>query len=138
MLEITFEYWNKLASQTVTISSLLGGFTIAIIANMLVSELNTKLSKTIMVSSTIAACLFLITVFAMTSVILKTTDGYPIQITETDFRSERLLGTLTFFLGVVSLLVIIALAGWSKSRKLGMFTTVASIATLISIFILIS
>lgn len=138
MLEITFEYWNKLASQTVTISSLLGGFTIAIIANMLVSELNTKLSKTIMVASTIAACLFLITVFAMTSVILKTTEGYPIQITETDFRPERLLGTLTFFLGVVSLLVIIALAGWSKSKKLGVFTTAASIATLISIFILIS
>jgi len=28
MIELTFEYWNKLAEQTITISSLLGGFSI--------------------------------------------------------------------------------------------------------------
>ena len=66
MTEITFEYWNKLAEQTITISSLLGGFSIAVIANFLVSDLNTKLSKSIMTVSTLAACFFLITVFPMT------------------------------------------------------------------------
>ncbi len=42
MIEISFEYWNKLADQTLVISSLLGGFSIAIIANLLVSEVNTR------------------------------------------------------------------------------------------------
>jgi len=47
MTELTFEYWNKLASQTITISSLLGGFTIAVIANFLVSETKTRLKNNI-------------------------------------------------------------------------------------------
>ena len=42
MTEITFEYWNKLSEQIVMISSLLGGFSIAVIANFLVSNLNTN------------------------------------------------------------------------------------------------
>jgi hypothetical protein len=60
MTEITFEYWNKLAEQTITISSLLGGFSIAVIANLLVSDLNTKLLKSIMAVSTLAASVVLI------------------------------------------------------------------------------
>ncbi|MEH6656866.1 hypothetical protein [Leeuwenhoekiella marinoflava] len=58
MTEITFEYWNKLADQTITISSLLGGFSIAVVANLLVSNVNNRLSKTIMIVSTLAAIFF--------------------------------------------------------------------------------
>lgn len=58
MTEITFEYWNKLADQTITISSLLGGFSIAVVANLLVSNVNNRLSKTIMIVSTLAASFF--------------------------------------------------------------------------------
>lgn len=64
MTEITFEYWNKLADQIIMISSLLGGFTIAVIANLLVSEVNTRLFKNIMIVSTLTASFFLISVFA--------------------------------------------------------------------------
>lgn len=138
MIETTFEYWNKLASHILTISSLLGGFSIAIIANMLVSDLNSQLSKKIMVASTLAACFFLISVFAMTSLILKTTDGYPLKVIEGDFTFERILGMSTFFFGTISLLVIISLAGWTKSKKMGLFTTVAGVLTLILIMILMT
>ena len=44
MIELTFEYYNKLADQIITISSLLGGFSIAIIANFLVQETKTRLT----------------------------------------------------------------------------------------------
>jgi hypothetical protein len=33
MIEIALEYWNKLADQIIVISSLLGGFSIAVVAN---------------------------------------------------------------------------------------------------------
>lgn len=79
MAETTFEYWNKLAEQLITISSLLGGFTIAVIANLLVAEVNTRLSRNIMIASTLAAGFFLITVFAMTKVLMLTTDGYHVK-----------------------------------------------------------
>ncbi len=138
MIEISFEYWNKLASQLLTISSLLGGFSIAVIANLLVSELNTRLSKSIMVAATLAACFLLIIVFAMTSLILKTTEGYPIKVIESDFEFEQILGMLTFFLGMVSLIVVISLAGWTKSKKMGLFTSGIGVLTLVLIFVLLT
>ncbi|WP_299778837.1 hypothetical protein [uncultured Formosa sp.] len=133
MTEITFEYWNKLAEQTITISSLLGGFSIAVIANLLVSEMNTKLSKTIMVVSTLAASFFLITVFAMTNVLMKTTVGYPFKVVDNDLSLPRILGSISFFLGIVSLIAMISLAGWTKSKKMGRFTTIVGITTLVLI-----
>ncbi len=138
MIEISFEYWNKLASQLLTISSLLGGFSIAVIANLLVSELNTRLSKSIMVAATLAACFLLINVFAMTSLILKTTEGYPIKVIESDFEFEQILGMLTFFLGMVSLIVVISLAGWTKSKKMGLFTSGIGVLTLLLILVLLT
>ncbi len=53
MTEFTFEYYNKLADQIITISALLGGFSIAIIANFLVSETKTRLTNNIMIASTL-------------------------------------------------------------------------------------
>ena len=138
MFELTFQYWNQMASQILTISSLLGGFSIAIIANLLVSDTNTKMTKRILIASTSAACFFLITVFGMTSIILKTTEGYPIEVAQGDFDFERVFGSLSFFLGVVSLIAIISMAGWTKSRKLGIFTTAAGILTLIFIIAMLS
>jgi len=130
-MEITFEYWNKLAEQTITISSLLGGFSIAVIANILVSERKDRLHKYIMVASTLAACFFLITVFAMTNLLLKTTAGYPMKVVENDLILPRALGVISFYFGIISLLTLIALAGWTKSKRMGRFTTVIGIITLI-------
>lgn len=133
-MEITFEYWNKLASQTITISSLLAGFSIAVIANFLVSELKTKLSKYIMAAAILAACLFLISLFAMTSVVLMTTEGFPIKtVTQDDIRFPRLTGGFSFIFGIISLLAIVSLAGWTKSKKLGIFTTIIGALTFIFI-----
>lgn len=104
MTEITFEYWNKLAGQTILISSLLGGFSIAIIANLLVAELNTRLGNSIMVCSTLSASFFLITVFAMTKLLLMTTQGYPLKVVADDLLIPRILGSLFFYLGIISLI----------------------------------
>ena len=135
-MEITFEYWNKLASQTITISSLLAGFSIAVIANFLVSELKTKLSKYIMAAAILAACLFLISLFAMTAVVLMTTEGFPIKtVTQDDIRFPRLTGGFSFIFGIISLLAIVSLAGWTKSKKLGIFTTIVGALTVVFILL---
>ena len=130
-MEITFEYWNKLADQTITISSLLGGFSIAGVASILVSEKKDKLHKYIMVASTLAACFFLITVFSMTNLLLKTTPGFPMHVDEEDLVLPRVIGVASFYFGIISLLTLIALAGWTKSKRMGRFTTVVGIITLI-------
>jgi hypothetical protein len=136
MTEITFEYWNKLAEQTITISSFLGGFSIAVIANLIVSDLNTRLSKTILGASTLAASFFLITVFAMTDLLMKTTNGHPFKVVENDLLIPRIVGVISFYLGIISLITMISLAGWTKSKKMGRFTTIVGILTLILIMIM--
>lgn len=134
MTEISFEYWNKLASQTILISSLLAGFSITVIANFLVSELNTKLSKYIMISATLAACLFLISVFAFTGIVMMTTEGYPGKVVvQSDLMFPRTTGAITFLFGIASLLTMISLAGWTKSKKMGIFTTIIGVVTFIII-----
>lgn len=137
MIDITFEYWNKLADQTILISSLLAGFSIAVIANLLASKINTSLLRKMMMAATMAASFFLVTVFAMTKVLLMTTNGYPFEVVNSDLLFPRILGTISFFLGIVSLITVIALAGWTKSKRMGLFTTVAGIFTLILIIFLI-
>ncbi|MGJ8660285.1 MAG: hypothetical protein ACSHWV_10580 [Cellulophaga fucicola] len=136
MTEITFEYWNKLADQTITISSLLGGFSIAVVANLLVSDVNNRLSKTIMIVSTLAASFFLITVFAMTSLLMKTTVGYPFEVVDNDLMLPRAVGVIAFFFGIISLLTMISMAGWTKSKRMGRFTTVIGIITLLIILLM--
>tara|TARA_B000000557_G_C20625246_1_gene379874 strand:+ start:170 stop:586 length:417 start_codon:yes stop_codon:yes gene_type:complete len=136
MTENTFEYWNILAEQIVTISSLLGGFSIAVIANFLVSNLNTKLSKSIMAASTLAASFFLTTVFAMTNLLLKTTGVYPFEVVDNDLMLPRVVGVIAFFLGIISLLAMISMSGWTKSKRMGRFTTILGIITLILILLM--
>lgn len=135
---MTFEYWNKLADQTIMISSLLGGFSIAVIANLLVSEMNTRLSKSIMIASTLAASFFLVTVFAMTKLLMMTTNGYPLKVIESDLMLPRIVGMISFLLGIMSLISMISLAGWTKSKKMGQFTTAVGILTFIIILIMIT
>lgn len=134
-MEITFEYWNKLATQTVFISSLLGGFSILVIANLLISDLNTRLSKYVMVVATLAASLFLVSIFAWTSVMMMTTVGFPKKIVSSDLIFDRILGVITFLSGTISLIAMISLVGWTKSKKMGIITTIVAGLTLILIFL---
>lgn len=138
MTGIAFEYWNKLAEQTITISSLLGGFSIAVIANFLVSETKTRLNNTIMTVSTLAASFFLITVFAMTKLLMMTTEGYPVNVSDHDLLLPRITGAIAFFLGIISLLTMISMSGWTKSRKTGIFTTTIGILTFLFIVVMLT
>ena len=138
MIELTFEYWNKLADQTIMISSLLGGFSIAMIANLLVSEVNTRLSRNIMLASTFAASFFLVTVFAMTKLLMMTTEGYPMEVTESNLILPRIVGAISFFFGIISLISMISLAGWTKSKKMGRLTTTVGILAFLLILIMLT
>jgi len=138
MIDVTFDYWNKLADQIILISSLLSGFSIAVISNFLVSDTNTRLSRYIMTGSILAASFFLITVFAMTKLLMITTNGFPLEITENDLTVPRIIGSISFFLGIISLISMISLSGWTKSKKMGRLTTIIGVLTFIIIMIMLS
>ena len=139
MTEIEFEYLNKLASQLITITSLLGGFSIAIVANLLVSKMNTRLGKSIFIVTILSACSFLISLFAFVSVVMMTTDGYSNKIiTANDLLATRLIGFICFLFGVIFLTTFISLAGYTKSKKIGIFTTAIGILTIVLLLTMIT
>ncbi len=132
-VDISFEYWNELSNQIIMISSLLAGFSIAIIANFMVSDANTRLSRNIMTSAILTASSFLIAVFAMTKIHMITTKGYPLKIEEGILTLPRVIGITGFMLGIISLVSMISLSGWTKSKKMGIFTSIVGVLTIILI-----
>jgi hypothetical protein len=133
MTEIPLEYWNKLASQFIMISSLLSGFSIAVTANILVNESNNRITNYILRATTIASGCFLVTVFAMTKMLMMTTQGYPFKIAESDLNLPKTIGIFTLIFGIISLSIVIALSGWTKSKRIGIFTTIVGILTFLMI-----
>ncbi len=129
----TFEYMNKFAVQIMTVSSLFAGFSIAVIANLLISDIKTRLTNNILAISILAANFFLVSVFAMTKVVIMTTEGNPNKALIKDLSFPGTIGMSAFLLGTVSLLVVISMAGWTKSKKMGIFTTITGILSLILI-----
>lgn len=137
MEESLFEYFNSLSNQIIVIDSLLGGFSIAVIANLLISDTNTRLLRTIMQVTVLSASFFLISLFIMTRVMMMTTNGYPFEITEDNVKSLSSYGSITLILGIMALVSMIALSGWTKSKKTGIFTTVIGILTFIFILLIL-
>lgn len=135
-MEMTLDYWNELGKQTLLITSLLSGFSITVVANLLVSDKKDKLTNRILKSATLSAGCFLVSVFAMVGIVMTTTPGgYIKDVSLNDFQMARIIGMATFMIGLFSLCAMISLSGWTKSRKVGIFTTIIGIATLLLIFL---
>ena len=126
MAELPFEYWNKLSSQFILISVFLGGFSIAVTANILISKSESRLLNIILKLATTSAGGFLTTVFAMTNILLATTEGNPSDVTHSELNTPRIIGLVGYLAGVFSLMAIIGLSGWTRSKGTGIFTTVVS------------
>lgn len=135
-MEITLEYWNTLANQTILLSSLLSGFSITVVANLLVSDRKDKLANSILISATLASGCFLVTVFAMIQISMITTPGGNFKnVVANDFLTPRIIGMSTFMVGLFALSVMISLSGWTKSKKIGIITTIVGALTLLLIFV---
>jgi len=135
MIELSLDYWNKLAEQTILICSFLGGFSIAITANLLINQSSGRLYNSILKFATVSSGSFLVTVFALTNVLMKTTEGYPFPVDQDDLFVPRIGIMIGYVLGIISLLSVIGLSGWTKSKSTGIFTTSVSIITFFAMMI---
>lgn len=133
MLELSLEYWNTLSHQMILTSSLMSGFSMAIVVSLLVYESDNRFINYILKASTICAGCFLITIFAATKIFLMTTKGYPFNVEANDITFPRIIGGMTYMLGIICLSVVIMLSGWTKSRSLGIFTTIVGVLTFLLI-----
>lgn len=133
MTELSFDYWNKLAGQLIVISSLLGGFSLSVIIPLIESKFENSVIPYIFRAVIIATASFLISIFAMTKILMLTTPGFPIKVTNEDFLLPRIMGFTSFMIGILSIIAILFLSGWNKSGSLKRFSIIVAILTLVLI-----
>lgn len=137
MLELSLEYWNTLSHQMILTSSLMSGFSMAIVVSLLVYKSDNRFINYILKVSTISAGCFLVAVFAATKIFLMTTKGYPFDVETKDIWLPRVMGGITYFLGILCFSIVLALSGWTKSKQLGRFTTVVGILTFLMVLFML-
>ncbi len=137
-MELSFEYMNKLASQIQFISALLCGFSLTILVLLFDKKGSDKISINIFRFSILATGTFLVSIFAMTNVFMMTTEGFPFKAESKDLVFPNTLGTSSFFIGITSIAIIIALVGWTQSKKLGIFSTIVGLLALILIILMMT
>lgn len=138
MMELSFEYMNKLASQIQFISALLCGFSLTVLVLLFDKNGSDKTSINIFRFSILATGTFLVSIFAMTNVFMMTTEGFPLKAESKDLIFPNSLGMISFFIGIISIAIIIALVGWTKSKSLGIFSTIIGIIALILIILMMT
>jgi len=137
MADLSFDYWNKLAGQLVVISSLLDGFSLSAIIPLIEARADSKPMNYIFRSVVIATASFLISIFAMTKIMMMTSQGFPTKVTGSDLLIPRLVGALSFLVGILSIVVVISLSGWQKSGSMKRFTLFVGLLTLLILALLL-
>jgi len=132
---MNLDYLNTISNHLILTSSLMSGFSIAILANLLTYKAENKMVTYVFKLTSLAAGCFLITVFALTKIIKMTTKGYKYKTTVEDFVFIGNLTSITFIIGIITLSAVIALSGWIRSKKTGIFTTIVGLLTLFFILI---
>ena len=138
MIELSLEYMNKLASQTQFISALLCGFSLTVLVLLFEKENTNKIMTNIFRCSILATGSFLASIFAMTNIYMRTTEGFPFEVTNGDLALPRIVGVIAFFVGIISITVMISLFGWTKSKGLGQFSTAVGLLTIIFIILMLT
>ena len=136
-MELDNAYMNELARQFMFMSALLGGFSLTVLVLLLGSEDMDRYRSIVFRLAALATGAFLVAIFGLTDVIMKTTPGYPLAIKSEDILFARLAGGGALFVGVLTVLGMVAMMGWVKSRAMGWFTTLVSLVALIFFFLLI-
>ncbi|PRX56655.1 hypothetical protein [Flagellimonas meridianipacifica] len=128
-MDIDPEYLNSVVNQLILVASLLAGFSIAIVANLLTDKTESKIHNRIFKVTILTASCFLVSVFGMTKLVMMTTKGYPKNLSPITLEISNQISAISFLLGIVFLCIDIGLFGWTKSKKMGRFTTLVGILT---------
>lgn len=128
----TSESWNMFANQFTLISGLLSGFSISLVIALLPNKLENRFVKYIFMASIFASASFIVALFAMTGVLMLTGPEF---YDDGHMRKFLRIAIPSLFTGIISLFIIIGLSGWTKSKTIGIFSTIVSIVALFLVFL---
>ncbi|MBS1572474.1 MAG: hypothetical protein JST62_08795 [Bacteroidetes bacterium] len=136
MTELSSEFWNTLASQLILISTLLGGFSFANLFIVDGVDAEPKLKAKLFKALTLACAGFIVSIFALTNIILLTSKGNPFSASNSNLNFPRIIGSLSFFMGLISILYVISISGRIKSYNSRKFSLIVGIIALILILLM--
>lgn len=136
MEELSTQYFANSAKQLVLISVFFGGVATTILGTIILHESDSKILKAMVLGLSLSAVSFMVAVIAMIKVqmILAPDSPYGDRMELLNF--PRIAGGMAVILGIYSLLTVIGLTGWLKSKRIGIFTTLIAIISGILIFII--
>jgi len=136
MLELTRDYIESLATQSILISALLGGMSTTILGALVLAKQQGKIINAMIITTAVASFLFIIAMFAMTNLYLVSHPDFPLEKSTESIDRARLIGGIAFNLGVLTFVAFLGQTGWVKSKAIGITTTVLAIISYFFLFTL--
>lgn len=137
MEELSPNYWNTLASQLIVISTLLGGFSFANLFVVHGIDCQPKLKRNLFKGLTLSSVGFIVSIFAMTNIIMRTTDGYPFPISNKTLLLPRIVGVISLLVGLISIIYVITISGKLKEYNTRTFSLIVGLIALILIILML-
>ena len=125
-------YLAEISRQLAFLSAFLGGFSATFLATLLVVSSSKRIAGWVVCSAATAACSFVVAVIASVMLTIVLHPDVPVNVkSNASTETARIVSTLGFSIGVISLLVSVGLSGWVRSRQSGIVTSVVSFTSLI-------
>jgi hypothetical protein len=137
MTDLPVEYFRILAEQLAFVSVFLGGISATILGTLIVVKNDRKVYKIMILGLSLAAFSFIVAVLGMNKVMMILAPDSPYNNQSELLFYPRLVGGLSFYIGIFSLILVISLSGWLKSKKMGVITSAIGIISSILVFTLV-
>ncbi|NQX96211.1 MAG: hypothetical protein HRT64_15070 [Erythrobacter sp.] len=126
LTELHPEYLADLARQFGFLGAFLGGVSATLFVTLLTLAEPSKVVRWAIGLAAVAACAFIVTAYMSVGVIANSHPKAPPQMEGTSIGAVQILMTISFAIGSFSLLGAIGVSGWSRSRRLGIITSIVA------------
>ncbi len=124
MVQLAPDYMLFLADTVIAISSFLAGFSATIFITLLTLAKPGTFARIAIGASAFVAVAFIIALNSAVTITFTLHPSAPAAVADSPIDRLRITATIAFLLGNMALLSAIGIAGWIRSRPLGIFTSV--------------
>ena len=126
MIELDPTYQMALAEMMIGICSFMGGFSATIFVTLLTLAKPGLFARIAIGASAFAAVAFIICLTTAVSMTFALHPAAPPTIRDAPLAGMQIMLATSFILGIAAMLASIGVAGWIRSRALGIFTSIVA------------
>ena len=136
-MELSPEYLVEVARQIAFVGAFLGGFSATFLGLVLTENRSDNIGIWLIAALTLASCSFILSVITMTFLSVSQHPGVPVDVLVEAVNRHRIIGFLSFILGIYALLAGIGLSGFIKSKRFGLITAIIASFAVFTVTIVI-